>query len=87
MTRFVHEVRLLLKRPRPANKPFVVAFTGHSQGGASATYAAWFVSKHLREEIRQGRVVVYCISFASPMVRIPFLRVGTQFWENMHLQN
>ncbi|OEH78368.1 lipase domain-containing protein [Cyclospora cayetanensis] len=42
--------------------------TGSSKGAASAVYAAWFVSKHLRAEIKTGQVVVYCIPFAAPMM-------------------
>ncbi|KAL8451185.1 hypothetical protein Emag_002859 [Eimeria magna] len=68
LTRYIHEVKLLLRRTPAPKKPIVVAFTGHSQGGAMAVYAAWFVSKHLKEEIKEGSVVVYCISFAAPMI-------------------
>lgn len=72
MTRFVHEVKLILRRRSRSKstkkKPFVVVFTGHSQGGASASYAAWFVSKHLSAFVKKGLVAVYCITFASPMV-------------------
>ena len=71
LTRFIEEVRLLVRRRSSSSsskKPFVVVFTGHSQGGASASYAAWFVSKHLDDLVKQGLVAVYCITFAAPMV-------------------
>ncbi|KAL8272392.1 hypothetical protein Esti_003682 [Eimeria stiedai] len=68
MTRYIHEVKMLLGRTQAPKKPLVVVFTGHSQGGAMAVYAAWFVAKHLREEIKEGSVVVYCIAFAAPMI-------------------
>ncbi|KAL8444017.1 hypothetical protein Emed_006430 [Eimeria media] len=68
LTRYINEVKLLLRRRPPIKKPLVVAFTGHSQGGAMAVYGTWFVSKHLREEIRAGSVVIYCVSFSAPMI-------------------
>ncbi|KAL8435258.1 hypothetical protein ACSSS7_002604 [Eimeria intestinalis] len=68
LTRYIYEVKLLLRRRPGLKRPIVVVFTGHSQGGALAVYAAWFVSKHLKEEIKQGSVAVYCISFAAPRI-------------------
>lgn len=50
--------------------PYVVVFTGHSQGGALAQYGAWFLSKELCHFIREGRVAVYAVTFASPPVSL-----------------
>ncbi|KYF41969.1 lipase [Toxoplasma gondii ARI] len=46
--------------------PFTILIVGHSTGGALASFLAWFLSKHLTEEIKRRKVKIRCAGFGSP---------------------
>ncbi|KEP64368.1 UNVERIFIED_CONTAM: lipase [Hammondia hammondi] len=46
--------------------PFTILIVGQSTGGALGSFLAWFLSKHLTEEIKRRKVKIRCAGFGSP---------------------
>ncbi|PFH35598.1 lipase [Besnoitia besnoiti] len=66
-TRFLSKAAKEARNRSPA-KPYVVAVTGHSLGGALALLGSWFLAKNLRPLIDSGRLVIYSVVFGSPTI-------------------